>query len=344
MSVIIHPIAIFPEGTRKRMLWPLFVLIVAMLLCAFLVQFMMHVGVMDIPGHRSSHDRPIPKGGGVGIVTAFALGLPILRAAVGLPPLTSETLCLLCGTVFLAVVSWLDDMYSFPARHKLLAQAVASCLILGAAGWIGSSMWHLAIPGLIWLLYITNATNFIDGINGLASGSLMIASAVLGLVFLAHHDTASALPAVMLAACLLAFLPFNFPRASIFMGDVGSQGAGLVMGWMGLVALDTLSEPLLVPMLMSGILYDVAFTLVRRAIAGARLSQAHRSHLYQLAVRSGSSPILVTTLYWCFVVWGGIVAWSGSTTSVAIVAIMVPQIIWTVVTIHRARQLISQPW
>src|SRR6185312_7098565 len=111
---------------------------------------------------------------------------------------------------------------------------------------------------------------------------------------------------LLLAAGLIGFLPFNFPRARIFMGDVGSQFCGFVLAVLGIAASRFESVEmsfLLVPLLLSGVLYDVAFTLVRRALAGENVARAHRGHLYQVAHRAGMRPVTVTSVHWGFAVW-----------------------------------------
>ena len=150
--------------------------------------------------------------------------------------------------------------------------------------------WHRGDVG--WLLFTTNAMNFIDGLNGLASGVALIAC--LFIVFIAeqHGGWFAYAAAGLLAAGLAGFLPFNFPNARIFMGDVGSHSAASC--W----PCSRRRQPLrrrgivvpAMPMLLSGVLFDVAFTLVRRALAGEPVTQPHRGHLYQVAHRSGVPP------------------------------------------------------
>ena len=110
------------------------------------------------------------------------------------------------------------------------------------------------------------------------------------------------------SAGLAGFLPFNFPRARIFMGDVGSQFCGFILAVLAVVAsrFDGVELSfLIVPMLLSGVLFDVAFTLARRALAGERLTEPHRGHLYQVAQRSGVPAVAVALVHWGFAVYGG---------------------------------------
>ena len=115
--------------------------------------------------------------------------------------------------------------------------------------------------------------------------------------------------ALVLAAGIGGFLPYNYPRARIFMGDVGSQFCGFVVAVLGVLSAgfgpQTLSV-LLVPMMLFAILFDVAFTLLRRLIAGEPITQAHRGHLYQVAHRCGMPAWAVTCVYWALAAWGGL--------------------------------------
>ena len=149
----------------------------------------------------------------------------------------------------------------------------------------------------------------------------------------------------LLAAGLLGFLPFNFPRARIFMGDVGSQFCGFMIAVLGVVASrfeGAALSFLLVPMLLSGVLFDVGFTLVRRALAGERVTQPHRGHLYQVAQRSGVPAVFVTVVHWGFAVFGGMcclvflaapTVWKPAVP----LAVVVPQVVWLTFVVARGR-------
>jgi UDP-GlcNAc:undecaprenyl-phosphate GlcNAc-1-phosphate transferase len=161
----------------------------------------------------------------------------------------------------------------------------------------------------VWILFTTNAMNFIDGLNGLASGVSLIAC--LFVVFIAeqHGGWFAYAAGGLLAVGLAGFLPFNFPQARIFMGDVGSQFCGFILAVLAIVAsrFDGVELSfLLMPMLLSGVLFDVGFTLGRRALAGLPLTKAHRGHLYQVAQRSGVQAVRVTLIHWGFAAFGGL--------------------------------------
>ena len=289
------------------------------LLSAAIVRRMIAIGTLDHPTARSSHAQPTPKGGGVGIMAAFLAGMAVLYVTAGrarVPDL--PFLGLIAAASGIAIVSYTDDVRSWSPAVKLGAQ-LAAALVAVACG-IVLRVVHLPYFGAValgwagvpltaaWIVYATNAVNFIDGLNGLASGSVAIACVFLAAIASTQGDLFVLVAALVLTAGIAGFLPYNYPRARIFMGDVGSQSCGFVVAALGVLSAgfgpQTLSV-LLVPMMLFAILFDVAFTLVRRAVAGERLTEAHRSHLYQIAHRCGMPAWAVTLAYWAMAAWGG---------------------------------------
>ena len=317
------------------------------LLSAVIVRKMIAIGTLDHPGARSSHTRPTPKGGGVGIVAAFVLGVGVLYLAAGRARVPDGPfLGLIAASVLIAAVSYADDVRSWPFSVKLGAQLGAALLAIGCGirlrvlhlPWLGAvdTGW-LGVPlTAAWILFATNAVNFIDGLNGLASGTVAIACLFLAGIAWSQGDWFVQVASLVLAAGIVGFLPFNYPRARIFMGDVGSQFCGFVISVLGVLAAgfgaQTLSV-LLVPMMLLGVLFDVAFTLVRRFVAGDRLTEAHKSHLYQVAHRSGMAAWAVALVYWAMAAWGGLCgeafAVAASAWKPAVLACSVlPQLVW----------------
>ena len=309
---------------------------------AAVVAVMVRVGAIDHPGARSSHERPTPKGGGVGIVAAVVLGV-LIGPAFGLAVAPALRWVVLAGAA-LAAFSYSDDVRSFPAFAKLLAQvlvalvpvALGVVLPIGMFAWLPHGFAPLAAAAatLGLIVFSTNAINFIDGLNGLASGAVGL-TAILAAGFIGGADRDfTAAGCLLLAAGILGFLPFNFPRARIFMGDVGSQFLGFSIVVIGIRAARLGPAPaVFIPMCLCGIWFDVLLTLARRAIAGQRLMQAHRGHLYQVAQRSFLTATMVTLLQWAMVVWGAwvwsvslILGFGGSLRMAAL--LLVPQLVW----------------
>ncbi len=309
-------------------------LILLALVSAALVRAMIAWPMLDQPTPRKLHRRPVPTGGGVGIVAAFMLG-------AWLGP-TSLPIGVLLGAGIIALVSLADDALDWPFTVKLLAQELAALLVVGGGLYLGDGPIGMAMT-FLWLVFATNAMNFMDGMNGLAGGVALIAS-----LFLAGFGTGFVpVTALLLAAGLVGFLPFNFPRARIFMGDVGSQFCGFMLGVLGVAVGRMGADMLIAPMLLSGLLWDVSFTLVRRAMAGEKLTQAHRGHLYQRAQQSGMDPRLVALLHWGFAALGGVAAFGFIATNSAArwiftAALLLPQLWWTIYVRHRA-PLLTEP-
>jgi UDP-GlcNAc:undecaprenyl-phosphate GlcNAc-1-phosphate transferase len=333
------------------------------LLSALVVRAMIALRVVDTPEARKAHDRPTPKGGGVGIVTAFLVGLVLLYYFAQFARLADEYFVGVIAAAFaIAVVAFLDDLYDYSFQIKLGVQTLAALVAVGTGiyihdyrvpyvgpvyiGWAG-------VPVTVaWLLFTTNAVNFIDGLNGLAGGVILIASAFLALFSASYGGWFCYAASGLLGAGLLGFLPFNFPRARIFMGDVGSQFCGFMIAVLGVVASRFEGASLsfmLVPLLLSGVLFDVAFTLLRRLLAGENVTRAHRGHLYQVAQRSGVPAVTVTLIHWGFAVFGGLcgvvfLLVTGEWKLVALAMTVPPQLAWLGFVVWYARRKGLERW
>jgi UDP-GlcNAc:undecaprenyl-phosphate GlcNAc-1-phosphate transferase len=332
-------------------------------LSAGVVRLMIAARVMDRPDERKAHSRATPKGGGVGVVAAFLVGLVALYWFAEFARLAEPYfLGVIAASLAIAVVAFLDDLYDWNFSVKLAAQLVAALVAVSSGlyvqdyrvpyvgafyvGWIG-------VPAtLLWLLFTTNAMNFIDGLNGLAGGVALIAALFLAWIAAAHGGWFGYFSAVLLAAGLAGFLPFNFPRARIFLGDVGSQFCGFILAVLAVVAsrFDGVELSfLIVPMLLSGVLFDVGFTLVRRAIAGERLTAPHRGHLYQIAQRSGMPATVVAVVHWGFALFGGVcclvfIAAPVEAKPFVPLLTLVPQLVWLSVVCSLARRAAITRW
>ena len=333
------------------------------LLSAAVVRLMIAARVLDRPDPRKVHTRETPKGGGVGVVVAFLVGIAVLYRFAEFSRLADPYfLGVIEASVAIAVVALLDDLYDWKFTVKLAAQVLAALVAVGSGiyvqdyrlpylgplyvGWLG------APATVVWLLFATNAMNFIDGLNGLAGGVALIAACFLAGIAAAHGGWFAYFASLLLVAGLAGFLPFNFPRARIFLGDVGSQFCGFILAILAVVASRFEGVELsflIVPMLLSGVLFDVAFTLVRRALAGERLTEPHRGHLYQVAQRSGVPALDVTLVHWGFAAFGGICALvflAAPSPAKPIIPLLtlLPQLAWLGFVVVRARSAGIARW
>jgi UDP-GlcNAc:undecaprenyl-phosphate GlcNAc-1-phosphate transferase len=277
--------------------------------------------LVDVPNQRSSHKEPTPRGGGLGILVAFAAGLLALHGLSDAPMLDPAVAGFAAGGLVMGVAGLADDIKPMSFAVKLVAQVVASVIAMTA----GLVIEIVYVPGLgpvelgaagyaltmLWMIGLANAYNFMDGLDGVAGGTAMLASGFLCAVGILLGDGRVAVLSLLLAATSGGFLLLNFPPARIFMGDVGSQFLGFTFAALGVLLAQgdtTGTLVLIMPALLFHFLFDTLFTVVRRWRRGEDLTSAHRSHLYQLLNRSGLSHRQVATFHYLLVATQGAAA------------------------------------
>lgn len=247
--------------------------------------------LMDQPGERRSHSVATPRGGGIAIVISL-----LVTAAVAIwawPESTPTVLVASLGLVLVAGIGWWDDHKPLPAMRRLLVHFIAATLLAGLVKMNGGS-WLLAALVLLFTASLINIWNFMDGINGIAASQAVVAMLGLAPVLPWPYSLA----AVALGLACLGFLPFNFPRARIFMGDVGSGALGYaVAAVLALASVRTDINWILLLVPVSPFLVDAGFTLLARIISGQRWMEPHTQHVYQRAVQAGASHPQVTGMY-----------------------------------------------
>lgn len=283
--------------------------------------------LLDEPGRRRSHTQATPRGGGIGIVVAVAIVLALSPLSTVPPAPMIIALALVAG------IGWWDDHRPLSALRRLLVHGLAALVFVSPLllmlvadvirGDVAVREWPwvagvcaVVILGVVWSI---NLHNFIDGINGLLAWQATFVFAAIGAIDRFCHDGAIGWAPFALAAACAAFIPFNFPRARVFMGDVGSGALGfLVAATIWHAALS--EEPRwLAPglILASAPAVDATATLLSRMLAGRRWYSAHREHLYQWLVRSGRSHARVVGYY---MAWNLLIA-----APVAVVATRTPR-------------------
>lgn len=273
----------------------------AAMLSAAALAYARRRALLDLPGRRRSHRVATPRGGGVGAIAAIAIAAFWLGWCGRLP----ETLALafLAGLLAVAAVGWLDDHRPVPAGRRftvhLLAALTAAAAVVAAYG-AGdrAPAWFAGALATFWLAGTINAWNFMDGIDGLVTTQSVWVACCAMVAFGIAGDAGWALLAGAVACAAIGFLPFNFPRARIFMGDVASGGLGFACGVLLLVAVARGAlSPWTALLVASALLFDAALTLAHRVGRRRRWYTAHREHLYQWLVRSGLGHARTTLLY-----------------------------------------------
>ena len=237
-------------------------------------------GVLDQPGVRSSHRRPVARGGGLAVI-AGAL------AAAGYADVAGRSVPwgLLLGAVALGMVGAVDDVRRLSPLPRLGAQAAAGTLVGASCGGV---MWALA--GAVVLPVVVNVVNFMDGINGITGFHAVIWGITLLIVM--GGDPGLAIVGALTAGAFAGFLPWNLSKTGFFLGDSGSYFFGTLVGVTLLVAASTHPTRDVLTAVVPLLLYfvDTFVVLVRRMRRGAPLWQAHREHTYQVLVNECRRP------------------------------------------------------
>ncbi|MBX9763524.1 MAG: glycosyltransferase family 4 protein [Pseudomonadaceae bacterium] len=280
---------------------------VALVLTGALRRYALARSLMDIPNARSSHSVPTPRGGGVAIVVSFLLALPLM-AGMGFIAWSLAWALLGAGTG-IAVLGFLDDHGHIAARWRLLghfAAAIWALFWLGGLppvvmfGFTADLSWFGHALAAVYLVWLLNLYNFMDGIDGIASVEAIcvcLGGALLyGLLgFAGSTQPTEFVVPLLLAAAVAGFLFWNFPPARIFMGDAGSGFLGITLGVLSLQAVWFAPQLLWSWLILLGVfIVDATFTLLRRLLRGDKVYEAHRSHAYQYASRQYGRHLPVT--------------------------------------------------
>ncbi|MCH9690272.1 MAG: glycosyltransferase family 4 protein [Gammaproteobacteria bacterium] len=270
--------------------------------------------ILDIPNHRSSHELPTPRGGGLAFVGCFLLSLIFLKTQHLLD--TSLFVSFMTAGLLVATLGFLDDRYGMPSHWRLIGHfSAAAIMIYGVQGlpaleivsWTLPAGTVLNILTLFYLVWLLNLYNFMDGIDGIAS--LELISVCLSAACLYWFSGALELMALplLLAVSVGGFFYWNIPPARIFMGDVGSGFLGLMLGVFSMQAARVDEHFFWSWLILLGVfIVDATFTLFHRLYRRCKVYEAHNSHAYQQAARyfGGHLPIslavLLINICWLF--------------------------------------------
>ena len=260
--------------------------------------------LLDLPNSRSSHTIATPRGGGVAIVLSTLLALVALGRAgwLGWPSVWS-----VCGGgALVALIGFVDDRRHVAPRWRLVGHFTAALWVLAklggvppltALGFVLDSGWLGFTIAALYLVWMLNLTNFMDGIDGVAGVEAI--TVCLSGVFLSGVAAPGKhlwIAPLVLASATLGFLVWNWPPAKIFMGDVGSGFLGLMLAALSLQAGWVVPRLFWSWVILLGVfVVDATVTLIRRMAQGERFYEAHRSHAYQHAAvhRGAHMPVTI---------------------------------------------------
>ena len=253
--------------------------------------------ILDLPNERSLHSTPVPRTGGLAIFFAIALagtGIAIVVEA------ESSLGWLAAGALLIAAVSFVDDCFRLGAGYRIFVHAAAAGVLLYG----GFSLSIFDLPGMQWLwpkaigtvftllfvLWMVNLYNFMDGIDGLAGGMAVLGFGAFAIIAWQAGNLLFSGLSLVVSVSAAGFLVFNFPPAKIFLGDVGSSTLGFLAAafatWGSMDGFIPLWASVL---LFSPLIVDATVTLLRRLLQGRRVWEAHKTHYYQRLVRLGWS-------------------------------------------------------
>lgn len=281
-----------------------------LLLTPLVIKLCKRYNIVDIPkDSRRVHSKPMPRIGGVAIVTSMLIGFIIYYFSTkNIPSITlnEKFFGYILGGMVIAIMGLIDDLFNLRARYKFIFQVVAALIAFSLGVRISGikipfiytstielSWWVDFIFTMVWIIGVTNALNLIDGLDGLAAGITAISATSLLIIFV---STSASLEAIIISAVLvgavLGFLPYNFNPAKTFMGDVSSNFLGFTMACVSILgfAKGYTMLAIIAPVLVLGIpIFDTVFAMVRRFLKGQPMLKPDGAHIHHRLIKHGFS-------------------------------------------------------
>lgn len=314
--------------------------ILGLFIVPLVITFSEKKGLVDEPNERKIHSHPVPRLGGVSIWVCTMLSFFSL-ILLSYYPHRSLLSGLLLGSSLMFFLGLIDDIYGLNAKFKFLVQVTIATIVFC----LGVKVSSLFLPfiGLVhihpilsyfitigWLVGISNAVNFIDGVDGLAGSVISISSVTLGLIAIAlvPSDNVSSLIAFILAGSMLGFLTYNFHPAKIFMGDSGALFAGFLLACLSIMyQMKSTNWTMYVPLLVLAVpIIDISFATIRRLIKGISPFVADAGHIHHKLLKLGLSQnkaVLVLVAFSIFSGWLATYIAASDTTKYFVYAVII---------------------
>lgn len=273
--------------------------ILGVLILPFVIDFSKREGLVDEPNERKIHKIPISRLGGIAIWLS-TMATFVFLVLLSHYPYGSLLSGILLGGSLMFLLGLVDDIYNLPAKFKLVAQILIATLVYLLGVKINITISHLGYVldlsypvTLLWIVGISNAVNFIDGVDGLAGSVVTVNSVTLALIAstMATGNSISGLIAFILAGSMLAFLTYNFNPARIFMGDSGALFAGFLLASLSVTGvMKGAALAVLLPFIVLAVpIIDITFASLRRILKGKSPFVADAEHIHHKLLKAGFS-------------------------------------------------------
>ena len=243
------------------------------------------IGAIDVPKDaRRMHTRPIPRIGGISVFTSF-----VIFSLIFCRDIAPDLICLLSGAIFVVVLGIADDALGLSAKVKLTVQVLSAVFTVSGMFFYYDMGIFLATFGVLWLLTLTNAHNFIDGLDGLCTGISISEAIGLSVLFFTRGEISLGYTAMILAGACVGFFPYNEKNAKIFIGDTGATFLGFTLGALSfrfLLSSRSISALISMCLIFSIPLCDLAFAVTRRIYHKKSVFCSDRSHIHHILADS----------------------------------------------------------
>ena len=292
--------------------------LVGIFIVPFVIDFSQKEGLVDIPNERKIHKAPISRLGGVAIWLSTMITFLFL-VMLSYYPYGSLLSGILLGGTLMFLLGLIDDIYNLDAKFKLVIQLSIATIVylLGVkidtlfnpfGNTIDLGIFSYPIT-VLWIVGVSNAVNFIDGVDGLAGSVITVNSIALALVAVAMTPAQpiTALIAFILAGSMLAFLTFNFNPAKIFMGDSGALFSGFLLATLSITGvMKGATLAILLPFLVLAVpIMDITYSSLRRIIKGSSPFVADAEHIHHKLLKAGFSQKKTVAILTSVAIIGG---------------------------------------
>lgn len=330
--MITNLFTIIPSLDQSHLIGAFISYLIGVFIVPFVIDFSQKEGLVDVPNERKIHKAPISRLGGIAIWSSSMLTFLVL-VILNYYPYGNLLSGILLGGSLMFALGLVDDIYNLNAKFKLVIQLSIATIVyfLGVKidmtsilsifgftdfAWITNSFVTMAfgivsyIITMFWIVGISNAVNFIDGVDGLAGSVITVSSITLAIVSAAMGQPYTALIGFILAGSMLAFLTFNFNPAKIFMGDSGALFSGFLLATLSIAGvMKGATLAILLPVIVLVVpIVDITFSSLRRIMKGTSPFVADAEHIHHKLLKAGFSQKKTVAILTSVAIIGGAIA------------------------------------